>query len=635
MAKRRIKARKPFSKFGAAQHFSVFLALAPIISPFYQSFGNQLGIITSHPWMAMGSYLCVGIFLLSAWHSKHLVKRAFHLNYIDLALCLLILWMVLSLLWAHNRFESFNQLVYWFLALICYVFVRLTFDSKEHVKFLLQCLCFSAIVASVLGILQNVYKIDWVVQAAPPASFFGNKNMGAQYPLIIFPLSLALAFIEKRATHKIGYSIATAVMLCYILISLARAAYLGAFIALILFTALFVWHFAGQMQKWRVQLVATVATVVLSLFLLLAFNTGSGNSIHKYSKEIVSIADQAQKGKYGEGNVRLIKWHNAWELFKDHWFLGIGINNWIIEYPKYHQVHGNDYGVSISSQSDHTHNDFIQLAVELGVVGILLFFYLIYQVVLQSLRWRKHPNHLIRLTNIALIASCSGIAVDALFSFPLQLVNNIVLIVIFIALYASYGIGAVQQIDKPQKIGNSATLKLQALCIILATSSFVLYYYWFNAEIYMRVAHIENRAKNYRSSFVAAQKAFAYNPYRYDTLKYLAVSSKRLNHARAEKAIVAVLKSYPNNLNSLNRAVSFFIGKKKYSAARHYAEHMRDIAPRNAYVYQNLASIYQYMGLQPQFIAALKSLVAINPDHKQASIFREIINGYQSNTVSQ
>ena len=166
----------------------------------------------------------------------------------------------------------------------------------------------------------------------------------------------------------------------------------------------------------------------------MAFIDKSGfnsNAINHYMGEASSITQQASLDEQ-QGNVRLIKWLNAWELYKDNWLVGVGSNNWLIEYPIYHQIHGFDKGVRLDSQSDHTHNDFIQLAVELGLVGviILLWILVIFVKTLWPLLWSAPSQS--RYLSVAIAAALLGISIDALFSFPLQLPLNIFLLMTYI-----------------------------------------------------------------------------------------------------------------------------------------------------------------------------------------------------------
>ena len=616
--------KKTQIKLEAAEIFSIFLALAPIVSPYSQFFGNDLGVVTSQPWLAMSAYFAVGLFIYIAIFAKKLFKNNFNLTQIDLCFIAFYLWIVLSITWAHNKFEAFEQILVWSMAMISYFIIRITIITKQKLLFFVICFIISAVIVSALGLLQNAFGFSWVVQAAPPASFFGNKNMGAHYPLIIFPFAILLALLVTNPKHRLLLSIAAAIMLSYIIISLARAAYMGMFVGMIVLLTLYYTTFRINFRQHLTKLLKVLLGIFVFALVLIIVNSSAKQS-KQYLAEAGSIVEQAQKGKYGEGNVRLIKWHNAWELFKDNWFLGTGINNWVIQYPVYHQVHGNDYGVSINSQSTHTHNDFIQLAVELGIIGVLLFLVLIYLVCKQVLRWHNSKDKDFTLLNIALVSSCCAIAIDALFSFPLQLVNNIILVVAILALYNNFELTS--KLVTTYQIPKLAPKNIKYSAIILAVMAAYLYNQWFNAEIYMRKSYLDVAKKDYKAAMYYAELAYKANPYRYDTLKYRAVTYKLLKRPKAAEAIEAVLDSYPYNLNSLNRAVSYYIEVKQYPKALKHAKVMQQIAPRNAYIYQNLAAIYQHLGDQKNFHNALANLLRIAPNHPQAELFKSILYG--------
>ena len=492
-------------------------------------------------------------------------------------------------------------------------------DKKQWLT-LLTAIFISGVLAALVGIAQYLLNFSAVIQAAPPASFFGNKNMGAHYALLTFPLGIALFWIAKTTTKQWLFAIGNSFIIIYIFYSTARAAWLSAFISTIFLIIAFTLLKQLSFSKSRIQ------SILASLLLIAIFshlnNQGfNPNALNSFGNEVSSIADQATTN-FNNSNVRLIKWRNAWDLYKDNWLIGIGLNNWLIEYPIYHQRYGNDSGVRLDSQSDHTHNDYIQLVVETGTIGLLLFVSLLVLIIRQLYRFFTHDDLDLQqaLLLIGVVGALIAIGIDALFSFPLQLPHTMFLFLLYLGIVSS-----IAQPIKTVIIKNKQTKPYMIGFGLASIASIILYTQWFQAEAWFRKANFDIEAKSHQAAIVSAEKAYKYNPYKYDMLKYRAISLKNVNHPDSEKAILAVLDSYPNNLNSLNRAVNFYSSQRRMNDALIYALRMEALAPRSAYVYQNLAAVYQGLGRHDLVVSNIKKLLAVDPDNPNAATYKKLL----------
>ncbi len=598
--------------------FCLLVALTPIISPYSQLIGNSVGVVTAHPWMSMASWLQVTMSGFIAYALYQQGRLQFNLTPVTLLVSLLLGWLFLSTFWAHNKFEAIQHIFYWVTALFGY-FVVICWLRKKHWERLLTFIFISGVIAALVGILQHLFNFSTVIQAAPPASFFGNKNMGAHYALLTFPLGMTLFWVAKSPIRYWLLALGNALILTYVLYGSARAAWIASAITLVFISTslLIILYKNNQLHliksRWQPAIASLLLVVALAHFNSDGFNP---QALIGFTEEVSSINTQATDN-FDQSNVRLIKWRNAWDLFADNWLVGIGLRNWLIEYPVYHQLHGFDSGVKLSSQSDHTHNDYIQLAVEAGTIGVLLFIILVFLVFSHLYRtFRNNSDGKDSILLIGVIGCLVGIGIDALFSFPLQLPHTLFLFLLYIGIIASTETTTIKEVR---------LLKAKPLAIgfgVFSILSILLYNQWFNAEVWYRKANFDIEANNYQAALVSAEKAYSYNPYKYDMLKYKAVAYKKLNHPEAEAAILAVLDGYPNNLNSLNRTVNYYITQKRPQDALPHALKMRDLAPRSGYVYQNLAAVYQAMGRSDKVIENIKKLLEVDPNNANAATYR-------------
>ncbi len=622
------KSKKSSKAFTLPTHwltfFCILVAATPIVSVYSQFLGNSIGVVTAHPWMSMASWLQVSMTAFTGFALYRQGKATISMSLSSLLLLTLMLWIISTSLWAHNKFEAFSYILYWLTAIIGF-FIITTWMQSKHWEQLLQFVFASGVIAAIVGIAQYLTSFSWVVQAAPPASFFGNKNMGAHYALMTFPLGIALYWVNQSTAKQWFYAIGTALIQIYILYTFARAAWLSMAIAIVYFI-LVLWLIRKQskqsfINKTRLQTLLVSLTFIICMVHIdrTGFNP---SAITGFNEELQSIGKQATTN-FESSNVRLIKWRNAVDLYLDNWLFGIGVNNWLIEYPIYHQLHGFDFGVRLDSQSNHTHNDYIQLIVETGTIGLILFIALIVLVLRHLWRFFKNEENSFQQKMLlsGIIGCLIAIGFDALFSFPLQLPHTLFLFVVYLTLITSS-----EQNKWQWSLPKSTTKPISIGFMAASLTSIILFVQWFEAEIWYRKTHFQVETKQYTEAIVSAEKAYKHNPYKYDMLKYKAITYKKLNHPNTEKAIMEVLDSYPNNLNSLNRAVNYYSTTGQFQKALPLANHMQSLAPRSGYVYQNLAAIYQGLGKNDLVIQNIKKLLEVQPDHPSAEAYRKLVN---------
>ena len=180
-------------------------------------------------------------------------------------------------------------------------------------------------------------------------SLFDNPNILAMYLLLYFPFSLGAAFLpQNRGRMRVFYAITAAFCAVCILLTWSRGAWLGVAFAVFLFLLL-------HSRKTRFTL--RFAPLLLIFVPLLPSN---------FKSRLLSIGD------LGESSIRyrLQTWRGTLRMLGAHpTGIGVGEKAWKIIYPH--------YAVSGTKTVMHAHNVFLQIATELGVVGLVVFLLLI------------------------------------------------------------------------------------------------------------------------------------------------------------------------------------------------------------------------------------------------------------------
>jgi len=177
----------------------------------------------------------------------------------------------------------------------------------------------------------------------------------------------------------------------------------AAFLALLVIMAVMIWRTVPVCPKT----IAIIPTVFACL-LVLKMGIGADLSIR----------------------YRLDWWRNTAHMVVDHPVFGIGRGNYVVVYPQYAilgdrvmqgQANVNRVGQTIKTAIHSPHNDYLQLLVEAGPIGLAGFLWFLWMMV-DRLKWRT-----VSKTAKTLALSMLGFLVTAAFHFPLQTASGMTL----------------------------------------------------------------------------------------------------------------------------------------------------------------------------------------------------------------
>ncbi|MBE6724111.1 MAG: hypothetical protein E7576_02770 [Ruminococcaceae bacterium] len=182
-----------------------------------------------------------------------------------------------------------------------------------------------------------------------------NPNMLGEYLILIFPVAAAMFVGNGEGLRRLPTFVCAAVMGVCLILTWSRGAWLGLMAALLIF--LFMWH---RRSVWLI--LAGIASLPILPAVLPA------SILHR----ITSIGNMADSST----SYRVYIWRASVRMIRDHFLTGIGIGEgaWFRVYPLYAYQ-----GVEVAP---HSHNLFLQIWLELGVVGIavfVIFLFLLFQ----------------------------------------------------------------------------------------------------------------------------------------------------------------------------------------------------------------------------------------------------------------
>lgn len=244
----------------------------------------------------------------------------------------------------------------YFVFMVFYFVIINTIKTKTQFFNLLIVFALSGLCVCLYGVMQYVF--GWNVSQAwlDEEMFEGikmriystleNPNVLGEYILLVLPVCISLMWTKAKMLSKSVYAIMSAVMAVALILTFSRGCWIGVMFS----AAVFVTFVAGKL--WGLLLIALpVIPMILPESIITRFT---------------SIGDM----KDSSTSYRVYIWMGTLLMLKDFWISGIGPGTEAFTqvYPFY------SYSAIVAP---HSHNLFLQILVESGVVGISVFLLLL------------------------------------------------------------------------------------------------------------------------------------------------------------------------------------------------------------------------------------------------------------------
>ncbi len=303
------------------------------------------------PTMAMAglSLLCLGSMII-----KSLIDPDFSWKFDGLAF-LVVAFLVIYLVAGLTSFVPVKSLSIFaiYLAFIsAYFLVTHLIKTEKQLGNLLTVFVLSGTAVCLYGIAQYLFGWD-INQAWMDEEMFSdikmriystldNPNVLGEYILLVLPVTIGLMWTRKGILTKLIYAAIAGMMLIALILTFSRGCWIGLLVA----AAVFITFAAGKL--WGLGLIALpILPAVLPESILNRFT---------------SIGDM----KDSSTSYRVYIWMGTLAMMRDFWLSGIGMGAEAFGavYPFY------SYSGIVAP---HSHNLFLQILVESGVCGILVF----------------------------------------------------------------------------------------------------------------------------------------------------------------------------------------------------------------------------------------------------------------------
>lgn len=195
---------------------------------------------------------------------------------------------------------------------------------------------------------------------------WGSPNNVALYLGRLLPIALAFTLLLRRVSARWIYAALVLLYSLVIYLTFSRGAFFLGVPAAVIFIGIGLWSRSRAWTRRNLLLVGGAAAVgVLALIPLVG--TARFNSLFEVGT--------------GTGFFRIAVWTSAIRMIRDHWLFGVGLDNFLYEYPKYILPEA-----WREPNLSHPHNLLLDFWVRLGILGVGVLIWMV--VVFFRRAWR-------------------------------------------------------------------------------------------------------------------------------------------------------------------------------------------------------------------------------------------------------
>lgn len=270
--------------------------------------------------------------------------------------------------------------------------------DRTHIKKIIIAAMFGLLLASLDGLYQLVFGVDffrhkpydYVIGLTRLKAAFPHTNIFAGYLTLFVPVSVALFLYYLKGKNKAVFGVIFGLGLFCLIFTFCRSAAIGFFLTMLL---------AGLLRKDKLVIFSLVALIMISPFIV-------PKNIRNWSQKTGSITELLLNKE------RLVLYETSFNMIKHHPVLGVGVNTYCLNYQKY-KLH--DTGEGTANTMWYAHNSYLQMASEIGIIGLLVFFYLLFQLFKQWwIFYKKAGDNFLKISSLGLLMGIVAFLVHGL-----------------------------------------------------------------------------------------------------------------------------------------------------------------------------------------------------------------------------
>jgi len=271
-------------------------------------------------------------------------------TWLDLGVALLLIAATLSTIAAQNvGVAGYEWRVVFVASILLYLLWRLMPAGNDEAAWVwaaMDALVAGGVAVALIAICQRVFLVDLITAEGVlrVRALYGSPNNLSLYLERIIPIALAVAAFGGVRRRRWAYGLAFIPLLIALFLTYSRGAWLLGLPAALLVMGL------ARGGKWRWGALVLVVVIVLALIPLAG------------TERLTGLFDFSA----GTSFFRLKLWGGAWNMVKDHPWLGVGPDNFLYEYRTCYVLPSAWQELNLS----HPHNIVLDTLTRLGLVGL-------------------------------------------------------------------------------------------------------------------------------------------------------------------------------------------------------------------------------------------------------------------------
>lgn len=288
-----------------------------------------------------------------------------------------------------------------------FLFSTLLLDEKKLNK-IIPGIVMISIIPSIYGILQH-YSIDFMPRNSRKLfeirsySFFDNANFFGTYLVLIIMLGITMYLTANIIKMEIIYLSAITFAFIALIFSQTRSGLVGLFCGC-LFLTIFIFK---RKYLWRKWIILMTILGFLIVIINLAENGTYGNRINSIVSDSYKVLSDQTTGF--EGSFRIFLWTNSIPLIDNYFWFGSGPDTFAFVLPE-------DVQEATGARFDKAHNEYLQIAITLGVPALIIYLLFVIVLLRQAFRALMLANENEKIILYGLISAVFGYLIQAFFN---------------------------------------------------------------------------------------------------------------------------------------------------------------------------------------------------------------------------
>ena len=542
-------------------------------------------------------------------------------------LIVFFIYISVSLLYSSSRLLSLRALLIFF----CYIFLYLVIvnlNIRIKTEIIINVFIISASIIALYVICHYYGLITYLAMYGQIFSPIGQKNWASNFLSLALPSALVFHLLEKIKIKKIFCFVAIIIIYTALIICQSRGIWISVLltipIALILIKISNLIRIFKDNKKYLIAL-------LLSIILITAIYS-TDNSLNQSCLTVPQKAVSLVNKEDYSINMRLIMLNSTLKMIVQKPLFGFGFGTFNLNYPEYQgrYLNKNPGMVKYLSNTNvaEAHNEYIQFASEIGIIGLLIFLIIIFFFYKNSwgLLRAKNLRKENKLIYLGMFLGINIFLIHCLFTFPLH--------VAFLgaSFFIMLGLANYIYIDNLKEhsifkihISLRKSIKIFSiigLCAIFLLTSYLYIIKPYIAEIYSfrgQEAYVVDNDLN--DSIIYFEKAAELAPYNGRILLHLGSVYLKSNYLAESYAILKQAKNYYNDrslyynlANNLRRSGNI---KKAYDMY-HEAVYLY---PNYLLAYDELATLYVHNEEYEKAIEQWETALLLNPNIKDKYLY--------------